>query len=395
MSKPAFWGSWADCFPMMRERHLAIVHVNAFSPILRAVGAAAREIGRREGFEVPTWELWHTDSDFHEAASRVESVEPEQAFFSCSGPLAGIVLSVAPSITLTRIESHLFRVVLLRRFRFPLPLSVRQCRCGRSLDVFACHRAACARAGVGVGKEGFCCGECRGSNMSRSRWQSQEARLLGVATRTGFGAANSVSGSSSDAHHCCSALVNSANDCTALRCAPLLAIARARSPRGRFAPDRPAARRSRPSMEEVQGKPQCATSRCYGASPIIGPPQNCFGAQKEFSVNFALTTSLSSWEGNSRFCATRNAGELHLRTAFATGLPRSRCTIDARPRWSTRMLCPSTQTPPSPASLLNIPLATKTKDWQMSPREPADREMRVVSSVQSGIRHRECRQQEA
>ena len=81
--------------------------------------------------------------------------EPEQALLrSQSGPLAGIVLSVAPSSTLTRIESHLFRVVLLHRLRLPLPLSVRQCRCGRSLDAFGHHRAACARAGV-LGRRGF------------------------------------------------------------------------------------------------------------------------------------------------------------------------------------------------------------------------------------------------
>ena len=112
----------------------------------------------------------------HEATSRVESVfranlrlqlaEPEQALLrSQSEPLAGIVLSVAPSSTLTRIESHLFRVVLLRRLRLPLPLSVHQCRCGRSLDVFGHHRAACARAGV-LGRRGFAV-ESAGARMCR------------------------------------------------------------------------------------------------------------------------------------------------------------------------------------------------------------------------------------
>ena len=57
-SKPAFWASWADCLPMMRERHPAIVHVmidqlnrGAVSPTLRAAGAAARELAGVEGFE--------------------------------------------------------------------------------------------------------------------------------------------------------------------------------------------------------------------------------------------------------------------------------------------------------------------------------------------------------
>ena len=42
----------------------------------------------------------------------------------------------------------------MRRFRLPLPLSSRQCRCGRSLDFFGHHRAACSRAGV-LGRRGF------------------------------------------------------------------------------------------------------------------------------------------------------------------------------------------------------------------------------------------------
>ena len=75
--------------------------------------------------------------------------EHEQALlWSQSGPLAGTPFSAAPSNWLTRIEPHLFRVLFLRRLRLPLPLSSRQCRCGRSLDVFGHVRAACSRAGV-------------------------------------------------------------------------------------------------------------------------------------------------------------------------------------------------------------------------------------------------------
>ena len=44
--------------------------------------------------------------------------------------------------------SPLFRVLLLRRLQLRLPLTVRTCRCGRSLDALGHHRAACARAGV-------------------------------------------------------------------------------------------------------------------------------------------------------------------------------------------------------------------------------------------------------
>ena len=73
---------------------------------------------------------------------------------SQSGPLAGVPLSTTPSNILSRIDSHLFRVLLLRRLRLPLSLSARQCRCGRLLDAFGHHRAACARAGV-LGRRGF------------------------------------------------------------------------------------------------------------------------------------------------------------------------------------------------------------------------------------------------
>ena len=50
------------------------------------------------------------------------------------GQLQGIA---APSSFLTRIESQLFRVLLLRRLRLPLPLSSRSCRCRLSEHVRA------------------------------------------------------------------------------------------------------------------------------------------------------------------------------------------------------------------------------------------------------------------
>ena len=52
---------------------------------------------------------------------------------SRSGPLAGVPMSTTPCNFLNRIDSNLFRVLLLRRLRLPLPLSARQCRCGRPL----------------------------------------------------------------------------------------------------------------------------------------------------------------------------------------------------------------------------------------------------------------------
>ena len=53
-----------------------------------------------------------------------------------------------------RISSHHFRVLLLRRLRFPFPLVMRTCRCGRPLDSFGHHCAACSVAGM-LGRGGL------------------------------------------------------------------------------------------------------------------------------------------------------------------------------------------------------------------------------------------------
>ena len=63
-------------------------------------------------------------------------------------------LSVVPSSSFAGFCPPLFRVLLLRRLWLPLPLSSRTCRCGRLLDVFGHHCAACSRAGV-LGSRGF------------------------------------------------------------------------------------------------------------------------------------------------------------------------------------------------------------------------------------------------
>ena len=62
---------------------------------------------------------------------------------SQSGPLASVPFTAMPTSRVTRIASDLFRVLLLRRLRSPLPLCVRFCQCGRLLDVLGHHRAAC------------------------------------------------------------------------------------------------------------------------------------------------------------------------------------------------------------------------------------------------------------
>ena len=55
---------------------------------------------------------------------------------------------VIPSSQETTYPSHLYRLLLLRRLRRPLPLTSRFCRCRRALNPFGDHRAACAQAGI-------------------------------------------------------------------------------------------------------------------------------------------------------------------------------------------------------------------------------------------------------
>ena len=129
-------------------------------PCIRSAALAAFQLMGIEGFEVPSWEALADglrppsqepeDTDpggfkhgwQHEAASRW--ADHEKALMrSQSGPFAGVALSVAPINFLTRIDPSLFRVLLLRRLRLPLPLSLRSCRCGRPLDPCGHHRQGC------------------------------------------------------------------------------------------------------------------------------------------------------------------------------------------------------------------------------------------------------------
>ena len=122
------------------------------------VSDAVRMLTGVEGFELPSWEAllegarpggsrargtrggWQ-----HEAASRVErnfrdrrlmplmSRSDQALLRSQSGPFAGMALSAAPTNALSKISPQLFRVLLLRRLRLPLPLCSRACRRGRLL----------------------------------------------------------------------------------------------------------------------------------------------------------------------------------------------------------------------------------------------------------------------
>ena len=65
-----------------------------------------------------------------------------------------MALMTCPTCRITTIPPQFFRVTLLRRLCLPLHLTVRSCQCGRSLDAFRHHHAACAQVGVS-GKRGW------------------------------------------------------------------------------------------------------------------------------------------------------------------------------------------------------------------------------------------------
>ena len=81
------------------------------------------------------------------------------------GPLASAALTALPISRATRVDPQPFRLFLCRRLHLPLSLSHRTCRCGRQLDQFGHHRAACPEAGV-LGKRGFPL-ECAAAQVCR------------------------------------------------------------------------------------------------------------------------------------------------------------------------------------------------------------------------------------
>ena len=157
-----------SCWDNLRE---------TLSLCLQEAPATVRPLDGVMGFEPPAWRAVMAGiqpEEFepsqrgwqHDAASRVEHAHRETQLFprmsdpakalvrSHGGPGAGLALLICLTCRLTKLDPNLFRVVLLRRLQMPLLPTVHSCRCGRLLDSFGYHRAACARAGV-LGKS--CC----------------------------------------------------------------------------------------------------------------------------------------------------------------------------------------------------------------------------------------------
>ena len=191
----ASWSSWADCLPMVHQRHPSVaanlvvqLRGGAQGPFFRAAAEAVQYL-EASGFEAPTWKVLacgvrpvpREPEDLepgvvrrgwqHAAASAVELHAREELFSQVSDQVKALARSQGrpgAGAPFTAIPSHLFRVLLLRRLRQPLPFTGRACRCGRLLDAFGHHRAACGRVGV-LSRRGSS-GECSCTNLPRGWW---------------------------------------------------------------------------------------------------------------------------------------------------------------------------------------------------------------------------------
>ena len=176
ISPAAFWASWADSLGMIKARHLQVTDTitqglngETAAPTSRAAASARHNLTGVQGFEPPSWEaladgvrsvtvgsmkLLLLEREFRELHLMPHLAGHERALVRSQSRLfAGMAFSSAPSSHLQRIDSHLFRVLLLRRLRLPLPLSARLCRYGRLLDSLGiiAHRAVEQGCWAGAG----------------------------------------------------------------------------------------------------------------------------------------------------------------------------------------------------------------------------------------------------
>ena len=163
--------------PEVAARIIAQLEGEPSGHSVRHAAQAAHGLAGVHGFEPPSLRVLASGLRFprdheedksgwqHEASSRIEQehreslfrvlAEPERALLRAQGDSgAGVALQTCGICFLFRIDPAMFRVLLLRRLRLPLRLSVRSCWCGRPFDSRGHHRAACARAGV-LGRRGF------------------------------------------------------------------------------------------------------------------------------------------------------------------------------------------------------------------------------------------------
>ena len=184
LAAPAYWSSWADTLPVLQTQlpeltHQILALFNTHSeatPALQAAEDAARSLAAT-GWEPPTWAAIASGQNQapapppaiaegplargwqHKASAAAHARLRDELFhtlppasqalvMSQSGPFASRAFTTIPYTNDFTYPSHLFRILLLRRLRLPLPLFARTCRCRRTFDSLGDHRAACAQSGV-------------------------------------------------------------------------------------------------------------------------------------------------------------------------------------------------------------------------------------------------------
>ena len=188
LAQAAYWASWADCLPMVHQRHPPIAqflqHSLDLAEDMQATADCLQEarLARatllHEGFDEcpsarqildgarprqPTspdvgewshgWQYWAAGARDAYARTHFFRANRSDPTFrtllrSQSGRGSGRVFTVLPTSPATTLSSAELRVLLLRRLRLPLPLAPRRCHCGRALDEVGDHRCACSTCGV-------------------------------------------------------------------------------------------------------------------------------------------------------------------------------------------------------------------------------------------------------
>ena len=182
LATPAYWASWADALQVLGRQapQQAATLLHQFQseeppPSIREAAEAAAQL-QQHGFEPPAWDQLMNnqpvppDPHPHEGPNIMKGWQQGAAnachttfqaeLHSCldpasqallesqRGPHASKPFTTIPYHADSTYESHLFRILLLRRLRLPIPLTASHCRCRRALDPYGDHRAACAQSGI-------------------------------------------------------------------------------------------------------------------------------------------------------------------------------------------------------------------------------------------------------
>ena len=183
LASSAHWASWADSFPILQQQlpNLAaqilpqLQSMEGAPPAIQAAQQAAAALTTTE-WTPPNWtdlldgarpstELALEDPQPHHCGWQQTAVTQVHRRFrtelqatldpagqamleSQSGPFASRVFTAVPYTADFTYHSRLFRALLLRRLRLPLPVTARACRRRRALDPLGDHRAAFPRSGA-------------------------------------------------------------------------------------------------------------------------------------------------------------------------------------------------------------------------------------------------------